>query len=352
MPDPIIPAAVPTAAIPATAPAAPAPTPTPFPAAAPAPVPTTGVGVAAPVLPTQPGAPAAVPSHPAVDPALAAAQAQIAQLSATLRSNQRYVQLGMQAAAQQPAAPAAQPATPANPFGLPSYDPNWKNHLEQDQDGRWQERPGAPLGTLTNFLAYHTNMPNAVGKLLSDPVGTLIPLLEKAIEERAMKVAQAQYAEVESRQAANQIMAEVEPWAIAKNADGSPIMGYDATGQQVEQFTPLGQHYAQAAYFARQGGMTDMRAIHKYAMTQVELVKARMPAAPPAAPVAPAAPLGTVAAQFTTPGFPQAPNRTPAPGSLTVPATLPAPPAGVQPDTRALIRQAAVAAGYMQPAAA
>lgn len=353
MSNPLVPAAVPAPAPAAPAPAAPAPVPA-F-APVPAPAPTTGVGMTAPA-PAPQAAPVAVPptapAAPVADPQLAAAQATVQALAAQLRNQQRYVQLGQQAAAgqlNQPAVAQPAPAQPANPFGMPTFDPNWRNLLVQDENGNFQERPGAPMGTLQNYLAYQQQLPNALGKLLNDPAGTLGPVLEKLIQEKAQQIAQETIGSYENRQVMNNILSEIESWAIAKNADGSPMMAYDHTGQLVEQLTPLGQEYARASTFAIQGGMRDPAKVHQYAKTQVELAKARMPAAP-GTPAAPAAPVPSLANQFTQPGaaFPQAPNRTPAPGNVTVPSTLHPAPGGVTPtSTRELLLHAAKVQGLI-----
>lgn len=353
MSNPLIPAAVPAPAPAAPAPVAPAPAPA-F-APVPAPAPTTGVGTTAPA-PASPAAPVAVPpavpAAPVANPELAAAHTTIQNLATQLRNQQRYVQLGQQAAAgqlNQPAVAQPAPAQPASPFGLPAYDPNWRNLLVPDENGNMQERPGAPMGTLQNYLNYQQQLPNALGKLLNDPAGTLGPVLEKLIEERAAKIADERLGSYENRQVMSNILTEIDPWAIAKNADGSTAMAYDHTGQLVEQLTPLGQLYSQASTFAVQGGMRDPMKVHKYAMTQVELAKAKMPAPAPGTPATPAAPVPSLANQFTQPGaFPSAPHHTPAPGNVTVPATLPPAPGGATPTTtRELLLHAAKAQGLL-----
>lgn len=328
----------------APAPAAPAPA---TPVANPTPA---GVGVTAPAAAIPPAAPVAAPpapANPAVDPNAALQQvlATNARLAAQLQQQSRYAQLGQQAAAGQPVQPA-QPAAPASPFGLPAYDPNWRIHLTQDEHGNMVERPGAPLGTLAAYMQYQTNLPAAIGKLLSDPAGALGPVLEKLIDERAAKIADQRQSQFEERQTINSIMAEVEPWAIAKNAAGQPLTQYDQNGQIVEQLTPLGQHYANACTYARQSGMTDTRKIHAWAMQQVNQAKAQM--AQPAASPTPAAPQQPLGQHFMQPGvIPQAPARTPGPGGTTVPAVLPANPPGQSPTTRELFRQGAISAGLL-----
>ena len=349
------PAPAPAAAAPAPAPAAPsAPAYVP-PAAVPvaAPVPTTGVGATAPAPAT---APVAAPPVSDAEARLAQSQAELAKLNAYLRQNQQYVQLGQQAAAAkltQPPAPAnAAPTQPANPFGLPAFDQNLKSYIGVDSEGNEVERPGAPFGTLAAYKQYQQSLMAAIPKFFSDPMGAIGPMIEKLVAEKAAQIADSRLGDYESRQRSNQIYAEIEPWAIQHGADGKHVQEFNPqTGQYEPAFTPLGNLYSQMANHAyRNFGVRDPQALHDYAMSQVELAKAKMPTTPVAA-AAPAAPM-PVGQQYSLPGqpaFPVAPNRIAPPGNVTVPVAVAGPPQTVP--TRLLMRQAAMAQG-MIPATA
>ena len=350
---PIVPAApAPAPAAPAPAPAAPI-APAYTPPAAPAPVPTTGVGATAPAPAT---APVAAPPASDAEARLAQAQNELQKLNAYLRQNQGYMQLGQQAAAAQfqkqpaPAQPA-QPAQPANPFGVPAFDHNLKTYIGIDADGNEYERPGAPMGTLASYKAHQASLMAAIPKFFTDPNSMLAPIIEKLVEERASKIVDARFGDYESKQRSNQIYAEIEPWAIQRGADGKHVQEFNPqTGQYEPVFTPLGNLYSQMAGHAyRTYGVRDPQALHDYAMAQVELAKAKMPATSPAA-AAPAAPM-PVGQHFAVPGqpaFPVAPNRVAPPGNVSVPSAVAGAPQQVP--TRMLMRQAAASVG-MIPAA-
>lgn len=359
MPDPFTPSApspapAPAAAVPA--PAAPAPTfiPAPAPVPAPVPVPTTGVGATAPAPATVPVA--APPSpNPADDAAarLAQSQAELARLNAFLNQNRPYIQLGQQAAAAKFNQPNATPAAPqavASPFGVPAFDPSLRQFVGQNEDGSLFEKPGAPLGTLAAYQAHYGQLPIAISKFFTDPQSMLAPVIEKLVEERAAKIVDERFGKFNNEQRTNQILGEVEKWAIQRDAAGQIVQEFDVnTGQYVPALTPLGQLYSQMSHHAFRHGMRDPQGIHDYAMAQVQLAQSKMPANPaPAA--APAAPL-PVGQHFAVPGqpaFPQAPARVAPPGNVGVPV-VPAGPVQQVP-TRTLMRQAAQSIG-MLPAA-
>lgn len=356
---PIVPSA------PAPAPAAPAPaapavpaanTPVPATPPAPAPVPTTGVGATAPAPAT---APVAAPPASDADARLAQANAELAKLNAYLRQNAQYLQLGQQAAAakfgqQPPPAANAAPAQPSNPFGVPAFDHNLKQFIGIDPDTREEvELRGAPLGTLAAYKQHQAALMAAIPKFFADPMAFIGPLVEKLAEEKAAKATEKQWSEYRNEQRSNAIYQEIESWAIQRDAAGQIVQEFDPnTGGYAPAFTPLGTLYSQMANYAfRNFGIRDAQALHEYAMTQVELAKAKMPPTNPAPAAAPAAPM-PVGQQFALPGqpaFPQAPNRVAPPGSVTVPSAVAGAPSHVP--TRMLFRQGAAAIGFIPTAA-
>lgn len=232
--------------------------------------------------------PAQQPAQPIIDQnAFAAVQAQLAQARQQLAQQANYVQLGQQVAAQRLQQPQQQPAAAqqtTSPFGVPQFDLRLKQYLTTDDKGQTVEMPGAPPGTLASYQQYMAAVPEAFHKLVTDPKGTLGPVLLDYIQQEAGKLADDRINRFQSKVRTEQIVQEISPWALARDASGQMVMQISPeTGMPEPALSPLGQAYNQACQQLRASGVVDVDNMHKLAMQQVNYIKSTVPQPQPTA---------------------------------------------------------------------
>ena len=252
-----------------------------------------------------------------------------------------------------PAAPAAPAMTPQqeNVLGVPPFDPQNYQYLTRDASGDIVATPNAPPGVAEQYHAYQAKLAQAIRRIATDPEAALAPVFEKMLKPIAERQ---QREQVEQMQ--NQITAEIEPWAVERDANGQMVTVFNfQTGQPDLKLTARGEAYAAALRQAEQYGIAHPVARHKYAMSQVPPA----PAAPAPRSIfaSPAQP--TLAQQFgvqpppqpflAAPGY-AVPNRLAGPGLNALPAQPAAAPAqgpirGPRKSLHQMMREGMAAAG-------
>lgn len=239
----------------------------------PAPVPPAGGQPSGPAAPQGPSAPVGTPTQQA-DQRLAQLEQELRMAQQSILRNQPYVSLGQQAAAQrqqQFQQPQTQPAgQPASLSGVPPFDPAMERFLGRDGNGQLTELPGAPPGTLAAYHANREGMASFLQRFAVNPEAVLSPVVEARAKALVAEETKRQFAEARQQQDFDSMVAEVSPWAIARDANGMVIqeMNY-LTGQFDAKMTPEGQMYMQALAQAEVNGIRDPRQKHQHGMKVV-----------------------------------------------------------------------------------
>lgn len=158
-----------------------------------------------------------------------------------------YAQQMRQMQEQQAAAAKAaeKPAEkPAPPWKLPDFDPSLKKFLRADAEGNITVIPGGDPTLAQRYQEWLDAKEQAQQKFLHDPLGSLQPLVEPLIEQKARAVAEQMFREQAQRQwqaEQQRLLKQYEQTYkdIYLNKDGSP----NNLGQQ------WNYHHAQAVQF-------------------------------------------------------------------------------------------------------
>lgn len=153
-------------------------------------------------------------------------------------------------AANAAAPPAAAPATPTAPdpldrFKAPEWDPNWERMVDRIEGGGFRAREGHEA-VLPKFQAAQQWRQKFANDLMTDPRGTLAPLIQHEARQMASEIVQAQFAERESKQVVDQFLAANKSWLTMQGPNGT------------ETLSPYGQNYTQYVRKAHaEYGVTD-----------------------------------------------------------------------------------------------
>jgi hypothetical protein len=123
------------------------------------------------------------------------------------------------------------------------YDPEWLNQVEYDEQGNLVAKPGAEPGIVPKLLKAQREMRKLQERLLTDPLGTLKPVIEAATKDIIARAERAEQAvrELEAR-IVNQDSYDIAQSIIEQDKDWMFINGEI----KPNNFTKAGRLYAEA----------------------------------------------------------------------------------------------------------
>lgn len=201
-----------------------------------------------------------------------AAQAQAAavlqqQLQAVLAQQQQQAQYAQQQAALQQLLAQQRPAAAApaaiDPYQAPEYQQVWEQLVVRDDKGVITGVvPGVPGDMLGKYHAYHAWRKNFADKLLTDPRGTLAPLVAAQAQEQAKALVQQELAKHQTAVFVNDFVQQNSNWLHMQDGQGQVVRN-PANGQPL--LSPLGQRFKGHLEAAHGMGVTDIRQQERYA---------------------------------------------------------------------------------------
>jgi hypothetical protein len=166
-----------------------------------------------------------------------------AEALAWIQSQLQQSQGSAPAPQQQP--PQTTPAQQAEVIKLlkTEYDPEWLNQVEYDEQGNLVAKPGAEPGIVPKLIKAQREMRKLQERLLTDPLGTLKPVIEAATKDVIARAERAEQAvrELEAR-IVNQDSYDIAQSIIEQDKDWMFINGEI----KPNNFTKAGRLYAEA----------------------------------------------------------------------------------------------------------
>lgn len=144
-------------------------------------------------------------------------------------------------------AQAEQPKKAA--WDVPEYSPTWNHMVRRDENGNLVAVSGAAPDLPLKLQRYQDWQRETITKLLHDPVGTLAPLLEDKINERAKAILDEYRATIEPKQDLQEYVFRNEDWMYKHDANGRKVIdqrtGLPIWSEYGKAFTENFNHFNQ-----------------------------------------------------------------------------------------------------------